>query len=302
MTAALEAPGIALRAEALIGLRREGLGQLAPVPASALPGGFATRKRGHGQEMADVREYVEGDDVRHLDRGSTARTGTLHVRTFHEERDRATLLVADFRPSMLWGTQRAFRSVAAAEALAVIGWRAIDAGGRVGLLALTADGPLAVPVRGRARGMLGVIGGLVRAHADALALAMGDGPAGEAPLSEGIARALRLAPVGAEVVIASGFDTPGPDLPERLGQLAQRRTPRLLHVSDGATERLPPGTYPILMPDGRRRRIRVRDEGDRPGPGIRDIAGLPTLLLDAGAPVSRTAALLAASFPEDRAP
>lgn len=301
MSAALEAPGIGLSAEALIGLRREGAGQRPPAPASALPGGFATRKRGHGQEMADVREYVEGDDVRHLDRGSTARTGTLHVRTFHEERDRATLLVADFRPSMLWGTRRAFRSVAAAEALSLIGWRAIEDGGRVGLLALTAEGPLAVPIRGRARGMLAAIGGMVRAHAAALRRAMA-GAAAEPSLAEGLARATRLAPVGAEVIVASGFDTGGADLDERLGQLAQRRVPRLLHVSDGATERLPPGIYPILMPDGRRRRIRVTGE-DRAGAGApRDVAGHPVLLIDAGAPVAETAALLALAFPDDRAP
>ena len=37
-------------------------------------------------------------------------------RTFHAERDRTVILIADFRPSMLWGTRRTLRSVAAAEA------------------------------------------------------------------------------------------------------------------------------------------------------------------------------------------
>ncbi len=300
MSAALGAPGIALAAEALIALRHEGAGRRLPAPASALPGGFATRKRGHGQEMADVREYVEGDDVRHLDRGSTARTGTLHVRTFHEERDRATLLVADFRPSMLWGTRRALRSVAAAEALALIGWCAVAEGGRVGLLALAAEGPVAVPIRGRARGMLAVIGGMVRAHGAALEAAAAGQVAEEPTLAEGLTRAARLAPVGAEVVVASGFDAPGADLDERLGQLAQRRVPRLLHVRDGATDLLPPGTYPIRLPDGRRRRVRVA--GESPPPSGTRIAGHPVLPLDAGAPLARTAALLATAFPEDRAP
>ncbi|TXM93858.1 DUF58 domain-containing protein, partial [Methylobacterium sp. WL122] len=63
----------------------------------------------------------EGDDRRHIDRNATARTGILHVRTHHDERDRAVVLLADFRPSMLFGTRRALRSVAAAEALASLG-------------------------------------------------------------------------------------------------------------------------------------------------------------------------------------
>ncbi|PIL21498.1 hypothetical protein P775_03965, partial [Puniceibacterium antarcticum] len=161
MNPALDVPGIALRAEALIAMRAGTGAQEGPL--SALPGGFVTKRRGHGQEVADVRAYVAGDDIRHLDRGATARTGALHVRQFQEERDRVTLLVADFRPCMLWGTRRAFRSVAAAEALAMIGWRGVAEGGRVGLFALGAGDPVVVPVRGRVRGMLGVIGGMVRA-------------------------------------------------------------------------------------------------------------------------------------------
>jgi len=115
VTAALDNPGVRLTADGLIALRPLAA-QIAGDPALArLPGGFVTRRKGHGQEVADVRLYAEGDDVRHLDRGTTARTGALHVRQFQEERDRETLLVADFRPSMLWGISRCFRSVAAAE-------------------------------------------------------------------------------------------------------------------------------------------------------------------------------------------
>ena len=43
-------------------------------------------------------------------------------------------------PSMLFGTRRAFRSVAGAEALTMLGWRGVGRGGRVGLLAATARG------------------------------------------------------------------------------------------------------------------------------------------------------------------
>ena len=81
------------------------------------PGGFAGKRRGNGLEIVDVRPFSEGDDSRHLDAATTARTGRPHVRTFRDEREKTALLVADFRPAMLWGTRRRLRSVAAADAL-----------------------------------------------------------------------------------------------------------------------------------------------------------------------------------------
>ncbi|MFZ5963714.1 DUF58 domain-containing protein [Thalassococcus sp. BH17M4-6] len=301
MSAALDAPGVALRAEALIALRGLATARGAEATLSALPGGFVTKRRGHGQEVADVREYVEGDDIRHLDRGSTARTGTLHVRRFQEERDRVTLLVLDVRPAMHWGTRRAFRSVAAAEALALIGWRVIEEGGRVGLLALGAGPPVAVPVRGRAKGMLGVIGGMVRAHDAALQLALA-GERDDPALDAGLSRLARIAPAGAELVIASGFDTPGDGLPDRLMELAQRRVPRLVLIRDNVAANLPPGSYPIRLPGGRRARARIGD-GARPAAATDErIAGFPALALDSGAAPADTARLLQAAFPPDREP
>lgn len=299
MSAALDMPGIALRAETLIALRSLALHHEDDIVLAALPGGFVTKRRGHGQEMADVREYVAGDDIRHLDRGSTARTGVLHVRSFQEERDRVTLLFADFRPAMLWGTRRALRSVAVAESLSLIGWRVIEQGGRVGLLAIGAGEPVVVPVKGRIRGMLALIGGLVRAHEAALHLALA-GERDDPTLDGALSRITRIAPVGAEIVIASGFDVPGPGLEDKLGQIAQRRVPRLISVVDDIAENLPPGIYPIRMPDGSRRRARITGQ-NRIAPAPK-IAGFPVLRLDSGQEVATTARILQAAFPSDREP
>ncbi|MBW4986135.1 DUF58 domain-containing protein, partial [Mameliella sp. CS4] len=85
--------------------------------------------------------WSEGDDRRFIDRNATARTGQLHVRTHHDERDRAVVLLADFRPAMLFGTRRALRSGAAAVALALLGWRVAADGGRVGLAVASAGAP-----------------------------------------------------------------------------------------------------------------------------------------------------------------
>lgn len=300
MTQALQAPGVALRSDALIALRRVALSAEAAPVLAALPGGFATRRKGHGLEVADMREYVAGDDFRHLDRGTTARTGRLHVRQFQEERDRVSLLIADFRPAMFWGLRRAFRSVAAAEALSLIGWNIVESGGRVGLLALTATDPVIVPPRGRARGMLDAIGGMVQAHGAALAY-MAAGEAEDPPLDQALSRAGRLVPPGAELIIASGFDAAGEDLADCLDALARRRTPRLILVSDAQIAQMPRGYYPVRLADGRRVRVQIGGKEAVPEDHIKQIAGRSALVLDAGEAIEQTARRIAAAFPPERA-
>lgn len=300
MSGPLDVPGVALGSDALIALRRVALNSDAAPVLAALPGGFATRRKGHGLEVADMREYVVGDDLRHLDRGTTARTGRLHVRRFQEERDRITLLIADFRPAMFWGMRRAFRSVAAAEALTLIGWNAVESGGRVGLLALTATDVVIVPPRGRTRGMLDVIGGMVEAHASGLA-ALLDGAATDPPLDQGLTRAERLVPPGAELVIASGFDVQGDGFADRLDALARRRAPRLVLITDAEAGDLPAGRYPIRLPDGRRVRVSLGHGRAPSTEPFRRIAGRPALVLDAGEAVEQMARRLAAASVAERA-
>ncbi|WP_349539047.1 DUF58 domain-containing protein [Sagittula sp. NFXS13] len=286
--------GVTLTADPLIALRQVALRVRGQPVMAALPGGFVTRRKGHGQDIADVRSYLPGDDLRHLDRGSTARTGVLHVRQFMDERDRVTLLVADFRAPMLWGLKRAFRSVAAAEALVLLGWQAVEEGGRVGLLALTGGTPVAVRPRGRARGMLEVIGGLVTAHAQALKVPH------SLPLDVALDPVGRIAPRGAEVVIASGFDAPGA-LHDRFADLSRCRYLHLLRLSDAEAGGLPRGRYPIRLANGRRLRVAVSGKA-APPPDISTISGQAALRLDAAWPIDQLAQRLAAAFPTDRVP
>lgn len=300
MTGALSAKGVALRSEDLIALRQVAMSAEADPVLAALPGGFSTRRKGHGLEVADMREYVAGDDLRHLDRGTTARTGRLHVRQFQEERDRITLLVADLRSAMFWGLRRAFRSVAAAEILALVGWTVVEQGGRVSLLAITPERPVVVAPRGRARGMLDVIGGLVDAHAEGLA-AVKSGRADDLALDIALSRIDRLVPSGAEIVIASGFDNGGAGLADRLDALARRRKPQLVLVTDAEASRMPKGRYPLRLPDGRLVIVHLGQSGAGTAPPVRQIAGRPALVVNASDTVQDTARRIAVAFPMDRA-
>ena len=243
-------PAFHLSGEALMGLRH--LARRGVTPATrtlaGLPGGIVTRRRGRGSEPDDVRLWSEGDDRRHIDRNATARTGILHVRTHHDERDRAVVMLADFRPSMLFGTRRALRSVAAAEALALLGWRVVGDGGRVGLVVAGGDAPTALRPAGGERAMTAITGALASAHARALALQATDDP----PLDALLTLARSLLPSGGHLVIASALDSPGADFDRLLTLLAERLSIRLILVSDAFERTRPPGFYPFALPDGRR--------------------------------------------------
>lgn len=254
-----QAPGIHLSGETLMGLRHLARRGVAPATRTlaGLPGGIVTRRRGRGSEPDDVRLWSEGDDRRHIDRNSTARTGILHVRTHHDERDRAVVLLADFRPSMLFGTRRALRSVAAAEALVLLGWRIVGDGGRVGLVAASTAEPVVVRPGGGERAMIAVTGALAMAHAQALEAA--DTP--DPPLGACLTLARSLLPSGGHLVIGSALDAPGPDFEPLMTVLAERMSIRLVLVSDAFERDRPPGFYPFATPDGRRGTIQAGRAG-----------------------------------------
>ncbi|KQT46545.1 hypothetical protein ASG52_12505 [Methylobacterium sp. Leaf456] len=255
----LETPGIHLSGAGLMSLRHLARRGVSPSTKTiaGLPGGIVTRKRGRGSEPDDVRLWSEGDDRRFIDRNATARTGELHVRTHHDERDRAVVLLADFRPSMLFGTRRALRSVAGAEALALLGWRIVGDGGRIGLIVASAGEPAVVRPSGGERAMTAVTGALAHAHAAALASHAKDDP----PLTDTLALARSLLPSGGHLVIATALDAPGPEMESLITALAERLSIRLLLVSDAFERTRPPGFYPYAMPDGRRGTVEAGRSG-----------------------------------------
>lgn len=213
------------------------------------PGGFAGKRRGNGLEIVDVRPFSEGDDSRHVDAAATARTGRTHVRTFRDEREKTALLVADFRPSMLWGTHGRLRSVAAATALALAGWRVIEAGGRVGIFAIGAGAPLYVAPRGRERGMAAVAGGLARAHAEAIEAAAA-GHRSDPALATALEGAVSLVPRDGTLYLATGFDEPGVEFDPLMAALRRRARLVALLVRDRFETAPPRGAYPYLSGAG----------------------------------------------------
>jgi uncharacterized protein (DUF58 family) len=95
-------------------------------------GEYLSRFKGRGMEFAESRPYQPGDDVRNLHWRVMARTGKPFTKLFREERERPVFVWVDLRRRMFFGTRRAYKSVVAARAAALIAWAASRHGDRIG--------------------------------------------------------------------------------------------------------------------------------------------------------------------------
>ena len=164
---------------------------------SLLPGEHRSTALGIGTELAQIRLYVPGDDVRRIDWNVTARTGEPHVRVDVAERALTTWIVLDVSASMIFGTaDRRKADVAEGVALAV-GHLASRRGSRLGVVTW-GDGEVeTVPPRRGRPGMLGLLVALRReqerrgSHCSTL--------------DDALARTARIARRGAAVFVISDF-------------------------------------------------------------------------------------------------
>ncbi|MBN1596189.1 DUF58 domain-containing protein [candidate division FCPU426 bacterium] len=105
--------------------------------SSTLAGAYRSSFKGQGMEFADVREYVEGDDVRNIDWNITARLSVPHVKQFEEEREMTVLVIVDASRSTDFGTVNRIKRQLAVEFCASMAFSAIKNNDRVGLLMFT---------------------------------------------------------------------------------------------------------------------------------------------------------------------
>ena len=69
-----------------------------------LQGNYRTLFLGSGLDLADLREYQFGDDIRHIDWNVSARMNTPYVRRYLEEREITAWFLLDLSPSVDFGT------------------------------------------------------------------------------------------------------------------------------------------------------------------------------------------------------
>lgn len=122
---------------------------------SPFAGEYRSAFRGMGMEFEEVRPYMPGDDVRHIDWNVTARTGEPFIKQFREERELTLMLVLDISGSMRFGggglDGRTDKRLQMARVAGALAWAAIANGDKVGMLAFTEEIEHHLPPR-RARG------------------------------------------------------------------------------------------------------------------------------------------------------
>ncbi len=195
-------------------------------------GDYRTIQRGSGLDVADLREYLPGDDLRHIDWNVTARMDTPYVREFLEDRELTAWLLLDTTASMGFGPVARHKGHVLTELATTIAYVLARGGNRVG--AMLFGGPtdgVTIPPGGGRRQVL------------RLAKALLDGPphrgtGAPTDLSVLMSAAAGMAKRRGLVVVISDFLSE-PGWENALGRLAQHHEVVCLRVTDPREHELP---------------------------------------------------------------
>jgi uncharacterized protein (DUF58 family) len=250
-----------------------------------LAGGYRTAARGIGTDLAGLREYVEGDDARHIDWNVTARLNEPQLRLFTEDRELTVWLVLDCSASMTVGTPGRGKHDVLSELTLALARLFGRSGNRVGAVLYDTGAVRTVPP-GTGRGHALRIGAeLARTAASA---ARSGRTTDLAAMLDAVAK---LARRRALIVVISDFIGEG-DWERSLLRLAARHEVVALRVTDPADDELPDAGL-VVVEDAETGEQLIIDSGDPLlRAGLRDAVGeRDTRLADgarrAGVPVHR---------------
>jgi len=97
-------------------------------------GEYHSAFKGRGMAFSEVREYVEGDDVRNIDWNVTARFGNPYVKVFEEERELTVMLLVDVSESGMFGSTALLKRELITELTATIAFSAIQNNDKAGVI------------------------------------------------------------------------------------------------------------------------------------------------------------------------
>jgi uncharacterized protein (DUF58 family) len=97
-------------------------------------GEYHSAFKGRGMAFSEVREYVEGDDVRNIDWNVTARLGNPYVKIFEEERELTVMLLVDVSESGMFGSTALLKRELITELTATIAFSAIQNNDKAGVI------------------------------------------------------------------------------------------------------------------------------------------------------------------------
>lgn len=240
------ADGVVAGLNELIDLRRYAQSvRYQPEGKAIRSGNHLSKVRGRGMDFSEVRNYQAGDEVRHMEWRVTARTGRPHVKIYQEERERPVVILADFNPSMIFGTRVAFKSVVAARLAAILAWTVIKQGDRVGGVFFSANEHSEFTPRGRDLGVLPMLAALSKYTNQSEAER-------EVPprlLSDALIRLRRVVRPGSIIVLISDFYSMDADCEKHLNRLRSHNDILAYHICD-RIELAPPKPQQYAITNG----------------------------------------------------
>jgi uncharacterized protein (DUF58 family) len=164
---------------------------------SLLAGDYRSSTLGVGTELAQIRPYQPGDDVRRMDWNVTARTRVPHVRVHLAERSLPIWLLLDSSPSMQFGTADRRKTDVAEGVALVVGHLAARRSNRLGIMTFGERNPRLLPPRQGRAALLSLLSILAREpEADS---------GGAEALPQALERTSRIARQRSLVVVVSDF-------------------------------------------------------------------------------------------------
>jgi len=122
-----------------------------------LQGDYRTLFRGVGLDLADLREYQYGDDVRNIDWNVTARLQAPYVREYHEDREITAWFLLDLSASVDFGSRGVRKRNVSQEFVAVLARLLTRHGNRVGAMLYGRGVEAVIPARSGRRHVLQIL-------------------------------------------------------------------------------------------------------------------------------------------------
>jgi uncharacterized protein (DUF58 family) len=195
-----------------------------------MQGDYRSLFRGSGIDLANLREYQEGDDVRYIDWNVSARMPALHVREYQEDRELTVWFLLDFSPSVDFASDAVSKRTVLTEFVAVMARILTGKGNHCGALLFSGGVDCVVPPRRGRRQVLHLL--------DLLASRPRLGAAPQTDLGAILRRAANIIHRRSVLFVVSDFiSKPGWESP--LGSLARRHDVVAIRLIDPAETRIP---------------------------------------------------------------
>jgi uncharacterized protein (DUF58 family) len=195
-----------------------------------LQGDYRSLFYGQGLDLADIREYQFGDDIRRIDWNVTARLNSPYVRQYTEDREINAWFLLDLSPSVDFGTVQTRKRNMLIDFVATLARILTRHGNRTGAILYDSQVERVIPAAGGRPQVLRIINDLQRLP-----------PLSHAPFTD-LKRLLDAAYRAIKrrsliFVISDFISTPGWDKP--LGLLSQRHEVLCVRLTDPRERDLP---------------------------------------------------------------